>query len=581
MSTLVPRHILCALSASLLFSLPTSAQDIDVSTLMPGSLRGQAALDRLGDGLDELAAANDLTAEQLRTMLRDDETVWLSADDRLFFVDPMPTSLRDDPPAPAYAFDDDIPPSEAFNLASRPSANKTIYLDFNGHHSVGNSWGHNIVFPAYNTSGDSSSFSTSELNQIIAWWKRVVEDFAPFDVNVTTIEPPLSDLVKSNSGDQRYGVRCVQTQATGGFGGFGGIALLNSFNDSIDNPCFSLNKGENTGSQTVSHEAGHTLGLSHDGLNGSTYHPGTGGGETSWGPLMGAPFSSNLVHWSNGDYSGATTSQNDLNIITKSANGFGFLADDHGDDRFSASPVSDPVGCPTPTPGTAEGLIHNRNDVDAFEFTTTGGIVTISAIPYEPGPNIDIELTIQNSGGTELGVFNPVNDLDASATLDLAAGTYYALVDGVGKTGSYSDYGSIGRYQVSVSAAGQEAFTDLGGGLGNSFGLTPTFTVSGVLCEGNDITYSMGLAAASSNAFLVLGFSELNLPFKGGTLVPNPGPPGAIVGFVTNFLGGVTFSAPWPAAVPSGFEMVMQYWVQDFLGPVGFTASNAVKIVAP
>ena len=38
MSTLVPRHILCALSASLLFSVPTTGQ-VDPSMLPAGSLR--------------------------------------------------------------------------------------------------------------------------------------------------------------------------------------------------------------------------------------------------------------------------------------------------------------------------------------------------------------------------------------------------------------------------------------------------------------------------------------------------------------------------------------------------------------
>ena len=32
-----------------------------------------------------------------------------------------------------------------FSLQSRPDATKTIFLDFDGHHSVGNSWGHDIA----------------------------------------------------------------------------------------------------------------------------------------------------------------------------------------------------------------------------------------------------------------------------------------------------------------------------------------------------------------------------------------------------------------------------------------------------
>ena len=43
-----------------------------------------------------------------------------------------------------------------FELSSNPNATKTIYLDFDGHHSVNNRWNHDIVFPAYNTSGGPS-----------------------------------------------------------------------------------------------------------------------------------------------------------------------------------------------------------------------------------------------------------------------------------------------------------------------------------------------------------------------------------------------------------------------------------------
>lgn len=64
-----------------------------------------------------------------------------------------------------------------FDLESNPNATKTIYLDFDGHHSINNLWGHNIVFPAFDTDGDDSSFSDAELSQIQKQFLHVVEDF--------------------------------------------------------------------------------------------------------------------------------------------------------------------------------------------------------------------------------------------------------------------------------------------------------------------------------------------------------------------------------------------------------------------
>ena len=240
------------------------------------------------------------------------------------FVDGTFT-LGDASGASPYAFED------TFKLESLPSATKTIYLDYTGHHSVNNRWGHDIVFPAWSRDGDTANFSDTELLEIQLQFQNVAEDFLPFHVNVTTMDPGLEALRKTSSGDQEYGIRAVNTQATDGFGdNFGGVAYLNSFDDDEDNPVFTINKGANVGAMTNSHEVGHSLGLNHDGLGGSTYHPGTGTGEIDWGPIMGAPFGSNITQWSNGDYSNSTNTEDDYSVITKTANGFGFRTDAFG-----------------------------------------------------------------------------------------------------------------------------------------------------------------------------------------------------------------------------------------------------------
>ncbi|KAF6263053.1 hypothetical protein COO60DRAFT_1635476 [Scenedesmus sp. NREL 46B-D3] len=37
--------------------------------------------------------------------------------------------------------------------------------------------------------GDRSTFNAEELADIVAVWRAVAEDFAPFDVDVTTVDP--------------------------------------------------------------------------------------------------------------------------------------------------------------------------------------------------------------------------------------------------------------------------------------------------------------------------------------------------------------------------------------------------------
>lgn len=354
------------------------------------------------------------------------------------FVDGTFT-LGDDTGASPYAL------ADTFRLESNPGASKVIYLDFNGHHSVDNDWGHDIMFPAFDRDGDVNNFSTAELIEIQLQFQNTAEDFLPFDVNVTTIDPGLEALRRTSGTDNNYGIRVVATQETGGFGGFGGIAFLNSFSDSIDNPVFTLNKGENVGAQTHSHEVGHALGLRHDGLGSQQYHPGVGGsGPISWGPLMGAPFSANLSQWSRGDYSNATNTEDDFSIITSSSNGFGFRADDFGSTISTASDLD----VQTDFTFSQWGIIERNTDVDMFKFSTGDGPVSFNIDPFGERANLDVIARIHNSSGTVIATSNPANNLNASFNMELTAGTYYLSIDGTSNANSPSDYGSLGFYTL-------------------------------------------------------------------------------------------------------------------------------------
>src|SRR5262249_9697043 len=72
---------------------------------------------------------------------------------------------------------------------SNPWAAAKLYLDFDGHFEA--TWGSwtNATTPAFDQDGDRSTFSDSEIASITEIWTRVSEDYAPFNVDVTTVDP--------------------------------------------------------------------------------------------------------------------------------------------------------------------------------------------------------------------------------------------------------------------------------------------------------------------------------------------------------------------------------------------------------
>ena len=123
-------------------------------------------------------------------------------------------------------------------------------------------------------------------------------------------------------------------------------------------------------------------------------------------------------------------------------------------------------------------------------------------------------------------------------------------------------------------------WTDLGHGLAGAFGV-PTNVGSGSLAANTPT--SLVLANARPNALtgFVMGVNEINLPYKGGVLVPNPSPPGFVVYLFTSPSGGFTVNTVWPPGVPSGFTFAQQWWVQDAAAVHGYAASNALRGTTP
>ncbi|MBQ2850016.1 MAG: hypothetical protein IJE77_06005, partial [Thermoguttaceae bacterium] len=141
-----------------------------------------------------------------------------------------------------------------FSLESMPgNTENVIYLYFGG---VGETGWDGLAHPALDLDG-SAGYGVSELKFIQEVWARVAEDYAPFNVNVTT-----DPNVWANATN---GVRCV----IGGHSpSAGGLSYVGCFGTSKqDNYVYPLSLGLSAKNvaEAAAHEIGHAMGLSHDG----------------------------------------------------------------------------------------------------------------------------------------------------------------------------------------------------------------------------------------------------------------------------------------------------------------------------
>lgn len=342
---------------------------------------------------------------------------------------------------------------------SNPDAAQKIYLDFNGHRVSGTGWNDNnggrvIVAPAFDNDGDSTTFSSAELNVIERIWQRVAEDFAPFDLDVTTESPPARDfrvgrkairvLISSNI-DEATGNRWFETA--------GGVAYIGSWRWTSDTPVwvFENNLGgqEKRIAEAASHEIGHAFGLHHDGIRGGEeYFEGHGLGRTGWAPIMGAGYSRQVTQWDRGEYENSDNREDDLSIIASTANSVSYRADDYPSSRSRAHRLE-------PTDGhllEASGLIHRSTDRDMFVFETGKGKVDFDIDGSRYGSNIDLMVSLYDKDGNLLQEFNPQSRLNVDINIELEAGEYYLEVEGVGfgdpGDQGFSSYGSLGQYSI-------------------------------------------------------------------------------------------------------------------------------------
>ncbi|MEZ6068023.1 MAG: choice-of-anchor D domain-containing protein [Planctomycetaceae bacterium] len=190
------------------------------------------------------------------------------------------------------------------------------------------------------------------------------------------------------------------------------------------------------------------------------------------GTIMGVGYDRELTQWSQGEYPNANETEDDLAIIT-TQNGFGYRVDTVGNTTGTATTLSFSGGS-----ATFSTIIERNTDVDYFQFTVVAGSLSFSVSPFSVSPNLDILAELYNSSGGLITAVNPPAALNATYSGTVTAGTYYIAISGVGAgnlTTGYSDYGSLGQFTLSVTAATVSApeVTVLGNGLSIADGETP------------------------------------------------------------------------------------------------------------
>ena len=366
---------------------------------------------------------------------------------------------------------------------SRMGAPNVLYLDFTGENVTGTAWNDSmgrlsIPAVAFSIDSDFTTFSDAERLAIKRIWQRVAEDYAPFNIDVTTERPPSFNTRTAHALITRNTDANGEENPASTSGGVAYVGVFGTTTYARYRPAWiyanNLGGEESYIAEAVSHEVGHNFGLSHDGTtDGSDYYGGHGSGETSWGPLMGTGYNRNVSQWSKGEYYRANNTQDDLATL---AGKLTYRVDDHGDSTAASSslmvssdglisattPETDPQNFSTAN----KGVLDRSTDVDMFSFTTGTGAITLRVNPWvvasgrTRGGNVDLIAQLYNASGQLILTANASTTTGAILQANLLAGVYYLAVrsTGVGTPtdaapSGYSAYGSIGQYFITGSVA--------------------------------------------------------------------------------------------------------------------------------
>ncbi|MCF7973031.1 MAG: LamG domain-containing protein [Phycisphaerae bacterium] len=341
-------------------------------------------------------------------------------------------------------------------LHSCPGAPVSIFLDFQ-FKSVSD------PTTVFSQDGDLETFSEEEQEVIRMAWAKAASAFAPFHVDVTTVEPDPA---------HPYIWEAILRQGGGGSAGTTGYVPLagqkkaTNGSQRADGYRWCARCGGRTVlAGVIVHEAGHAQGISgHEAYDEEGNYIGIQNAGIERGPFTRSVGPIGAWHvwlseWGKPQKNpaGLFWVVNDIERITGEVvrgaktytdpnyAGDGFRPDDHGNDIGHATKM---VRGPVPGLWAGAGIIERYTDKDVLEFEWSGGPAWIAVQTNVPVPLLDVRATLTNAKGAIVAAADPAESMQAAMRVDdLPAGTYYLEVSSDG------DYGELGRYEATVSAA--------------------------------------------------------------------------------------------------------------------------------
>ncbi len=444
-------------------------EDLRFADRMGGksSVSGEEAVRALGNDISRVAIYYGNTGQELAYEFRTEKSLRIDKNGLLFYAETeLPEKASPgDGSIPNNPTVNSIPDASTFYLHSNPNATAKIYLNFKGATTTGTVWNVSgpIVSAPYSRDADPA-FNAQELSDIKAIWLNTSEDYAAYNVDVTTEKPLNPDL--------NHYAHLILSPTYEWYGSAGGVAYVGSFrwNDATPSFVFTglLSNDNKFISEAASHEIGHMTGLRHVAsydascvkLSNYSY------GNTNWAPIMGVGYYKRVTQWANTNDTpllassvGCSSQQVDSSIITGTAatnNGdLRFLNDEAGNTSATSSVLSRTVS--SGVASVDHSGVLTLNDADMYRIETTGGNLNFSVLPMNPigllYGNADFRVRLLNSNLSVLSESDP--GLVATATVsasNISSGIYYLEISAVGylnfDTGGYSTAGSMGRYQV-------------------------------------------------------------------------------------------------------------------------------------